>query len=174
MSAKNDSKQKIIKCASVGDQFVGKSALFVRQFHGKFLRQKTAGVDFQIFVLKKGNEEIKFQFWDLGYRSRQEGLKVYPQTSILIMIYDITNRISFTNIQKYYGDYVRQGNKKSIIALVGNKKDLNEYREVSFLEGQELGKQLGVYFFEVSAFTGENVKDLYEFLIDKSIDTVQF
>ncbi|KAL4502212.1 hypothetical protein ABPG72_000447 [Tetrahymena utriculariae] len=128
----------------------------------------------EVCYICQGNVEIRFQFWDLSQLNREYALKCYPQTSILILIYDITSRLSFLNIQNYYEDYVQQGCKKSVIALVGNKNDQKDFRQVSLLEGQQLGNQLGVEFFEVSALTGDKIKDLYDFLINKSIDIIQF
>ncbi|KAL4467816.1 hypothetical protein ABPG74_013151 [Tetrahymena malaccensis] len=124
--------------------------------------------------MQQGNEEIRYQFWDLYQTNRDYRLKCYQQTSILIMTYDITNRHSFLNIQNYYEDFVKYGIKKSVLALVGNKNDQKEFRQVSFLEGQELGESLGVEFFEVSALTGYKIKDLYDFLINKSIERSYF
>ena len=45
--------------------------------------------------------------------------------------------------------------------LVGNKSDLEEKREVSKEEGQELANQYGIDFFETSAKTGQNVEELF-------------
>ncbi|EAR86807.2 Ras family small GTPase (macronuclear) [Tetrahymena thermophila SB210] len=174
MSTQNDSIQKTIKCILVGDRFVGKSAIFYSHIYEKVVQYLTNQADCQVLRLKKGNVEIKFQFWDLNELTREKTLKYYRQTSILMIIYDVTNRNSFTNIKNYYKDFVEQENQQSIIALVGNKKDLNESRLVSFFEGQNLAKSLGVEFFEVSAFTGDKIKDLYDFLMNKQIDFVEY
>ncbi len=53
-----------------------------------------------------------------------------------------------------------------VIMLVGNKKDLNDQRQVSTEEGEEKAKEAGVMFIETSAKGGYNVKVvlLYPFL----------
>ncbi|EAR86809.1 Ras family small GTPase (macronuclear) [Tetrahymena thermophila SB210] len=173
MFAKKGSQQKSIICISVGDANVGKSSIFARQFYGEVPQQNSLYVDYSTILVRKGNEEIQFKFWVINHLHKHLTSQYY-RTSILIMIYDITSRDSFTHIQYYYEDYVKKCNIKSIIALVGNKKDLNEFRQVSFQEGQDLAKSLGVDFFEVSAFTGDKVKDLYDFLINQSFDTANF
>ena len=48
------------------------------------------------------------------------------------------------------------------IALIGNKIDMEEYREVEREEGREKAEEYGALFFETSAKTGEGVKQSFE------------
>ena len=55
-----------------------------------------------------------------------------------------------------------------IFALVGNKIDLNEKREVSPEEGQKFAEEHDFIFQEVSAKTGDGFSDLfYKYLFEK-------
>ena len=51
--------------------------------------------------------------------------------------------------------------------LVANKSDLEEDREVSRAEGEELAASLGVRFFETSAKTGQNIEALFGFMAEE-------
>ena len=49
--------------------------------------------------------------------------------------------------------------------MVGNKGDLKEQREVSFEEGQEKARELGVLFYETSAKFACNINEMLEQVI---------
>ena len=63
--------------------------------------------------------------------------------------------------------------QKSIIVLIGNKCDLEEERQVTIDEGQELADAYGLLFFETSAKNDVNIKLAFDSSlqeIDKRID----
>ena len=48
-----------------------------------------------------------------------------------------------------------------MILLVGNKKDLEEEREVTFLEASKFAQENGLMFLETSAKTGQCVEEAF-------------
>lgn len=84
-----------------------------------------------------------------------------------VLVYDVTNRESFTNC-KYWVDNIRQFAEESVvIALVGNKADvatLTGYkRKVTAQEAQEFAKENNLMWVgESSAQKNLNVKEIFE------------
>lgn len=50
---------------------------------------------------------------------------------------------------------------KTRILIVGNKRDLEEKREVSYEEAMGLAKNYGVDYMECSAKSGENINEIF-------------
>ena len=65
---------------------------------------------------------------------------------------------SFQNTEQWIDDIRSERGDDVVIMLVGNKKDLNERRQVSTEEGEEKAKESRVMFIETSAKGGYNVK----------------
>lgn len=82
-------------------------------------------------------------------------------SSCAVVVYDITNRNSFANTEKWIDDVRAERGNDVIIVLVGNKVDLNEKRQVTLEEGEKKAKDYNVMFIETSAKAGHNVKTLF-------------
>ena len=61
----------------------------------------------------------------------------------------------------------RQAPEAIIIALAGNKSDLSAQRAIETAEAEAYAKEAGLLFFETSAKTGENVKELFSAIANK-------
>ena len=83
---------------------------------------------------------------------------------MVILIYSITSRGTFKDIGKVWVNQIRThcNDGETFLVLIGNKTDLEDFREVSKQEGLELAKQIGALFWETSAKTGENVQAVFE------------
>ena len=82
-------------------------------------------------------------------------------SSVAVVAYDISNRASFLNTSKWIEDIRNERGNDVIIALVGNKVDLSDKRQVTVEEGEDKAKKDGIQFIEVSAKAGLNVKALF-------------
>ena len=78
------------------------------------------------------------------------------------MVYSVTDRSSFEEIEKLHRDILRLKECSYIpMFLVGNKCDSDLERVVSYTQGEVLAKSLGVKFIETSAKYGDNVDQLF-------------
>ena len=82
-----------------------------------------------------------------------------------MIIYEVIKRIVFDDLDSWF-EMVQLSQTKSIpVILVGNKIDLEEKREISTLEGQQMANKYSVPFFEVSAFNLLQVEQIFNSLI---------
>ena len=152
-----------LKLMILGDSNVGKSSILKKycknEFTGTYVA--TIGIDFQIKYLNIDGKKIKLQIWDTAGQERYRVVtKNYFNTSDgFLVIYDITNRESFLNINNWIEQIntLVGGNVKCII--FGNKNDLKEVRKVSIKEGEEMAKKYNCKFFETSAKEGNNLEE---------------
>ena len=87
----------------------------------------------------------------------------------ILVVYDITNRQSFDDINFWLNEIKEKANKNTVLLLVGNKCDLEDERKVSFQEGKDFADNNGIKFIETSAKTNQNVDEAFEILIDEVI-----
>lgn len=67
----------------------------------------------------------------------------------------------------------RRGDK-AMLALIANKKDLEDKREVSQEAGLKLAEELDALHVEVSAMTGEKVFDLFRTITSSLVNDENF
>ena len=64
------------------------------------------------------------------------------------MVYDITRRETFTHATKWLDDVRTNSSKNVTVILIGNKKDLEDKRQVSYEEGEAFAKENGLMFLD--------------------------
>ncbi|XP_035122457.1 ras-related protein Rab-26 isoform X4 [Callithrix jacchus] len=94
------------KVMLVGDSGVGKTCLLVRFKDGAFLAGtfiSTVGIDFRNKVLDVDGVKVKLQMWDTAGQERFRSVThaYYRDAHALLLLYDVTNKASFDNIQEY-------------------------------------------------------------------------
>ena len=67
------------------------------------------------------------------------------------MVYDITNPDSFTGAKSWVKELQRRGDPNVVIALAGNKADLEGRRKVEFEEANAYAEENGILHMETSA-----------------------
>ena len=63
--------------------------------------------------------------------------------------------------------------KNEVVALVGNKCDLENNREIDYIEASEYARQNNMLYFEVSAKTGYNIDKLFNTVSELALNTLQ-
>jgi small GTP-binding protein len=94
-------------------------------------------------------------------RFRSVTRSYYRGAAGALLVYDSTSRESFNTLSNWLNDTRTLASPHIIIILVGNKKDLEEAREVTFLEASNFAQENDLIFLETSAKTGENVEESF-------------
>ncbi|XP_030646566.1 ras-related protein Rab-26-like [Chanos chanos] len=151
------------KVMLVGDSGVGKTCLLVRFKDGAFLAGSfisTVGIDFRNKVLSIDGVKVKLQIWDTAGQERFRSVThaYYRDAHALLLLYDVTNKASFDNIQAWLTEIHEYAQQDVVLMLLGNKADATHDRVVKREEGEKLAKEYGVPFMETSARSGLNVE----------------
>jgi Ras-related protein Rab-6A len=144
---------------------VGKTSLITRFMYDSFdnTYQATIGIDFLSKTMYLEDRTVRLQLWDTAGQERFRSLipSYIRDSSVAVVVYDISNAKSFQNTRKWVDDVRGERGSDVIIVLVGNKTDLNDKREVTTAQGEEEAKKNGLMFIETSAKLGHNVKQLF-------------
>ena len=169
-------RTKIFKTSvlTIGNTAVGKTCFVERYCDRKFQENHLSTIGIAAMLQKStiDNKDVEIRFLDTSGQEKYNTLNVnfFKQASGIILMYSINERESFTQISRWM-DSIKEHcdmSKVSII-LIGNKKDLENERQVSTEEGQKLAKEYNISFFESSAKTNENVKIAVDTLITQCL-----
>ncbi len=124
--------------------------------------QATIGIDFLSKTMYLDDRTVRLQIWDSAGQERFRSLipSYIRDSSVAIVVYDVTSRGSFTNVSRWIEDVRVERGSDVVIMLVGNKTDLSEKRLVSTDDGERKAREDGVLFMETSAKGGYNIKQV--------------
>ena len=164
----------MVKVILIGDSGVGKTNIMSKFLKNQFMEESkaTIGVEFGSKLFNHEGHKIKAQIWDTAGQEKYKAITgaYYKGSKGALVVYDITQKKTFENIEKWVNDLKAAGDPKITIILIGNKNDLDDKRQVSKDQGEEKARSFGCAFLETSAYSGDNidiafnlmVKEIYE------------
>ena len=153
------------KLIFLGDQSVGKSCILNRFMNDTFTEeyQATIGLDFQSKNVQIDNQDIHLLLYDTAGQEKFRALiPMYTRdANNILLVYDVTSKDSFLHLSDWLRDLTNVKKEEVIFAVVGNKTDLDDRREVNSNEGENYAKEHDFIFAEVSAKTGDGFSELF-------------
>lgn len=153
------------KLVLLGDAAVGKSCLVVRFVRDEFFefQEPTIGAAFLTQTVGLEDATVKFEIWDTAGQERYRSLApmYYRGAATAIVVYDITDPDSFSGAKSWVKELQRRGDPNVVIALAGNKADLENRRKVPLEEAEAYAEENGILHLVTSAKDGTNVKSLF-------------
>jgi small GTP-binding protein len=162
----NNKYDLTFKIIIIGDSGVGKSCLTQMATKNNFESnyQTTIGFEFFVLNIKIGEKIIKLQIWDTCGQEIYRSLisNFYRNSSLAIMVYSVTDRKSFENLDLWYKELRTNSTSQINVFLIGNKIDLEEEREVKTEEGETYKEKYElIKFIESSAKSGFNALNIF-------------
>ena len=169
MSKKKEKNDKI-NIITLGNSSVGKSSLIQRYVDEKFADTlATIGFNtkFKTKILSNG-EKLKVVFYDTSGQEKYNSLSYnyIKNSNGILLMYDISKKESFIKIKDWLNNIFEHKDKDFPILLLGNKCDLEEKREVTKEEGDQLAKELKLNFYETSNKDNINIEKAITELIE--------
>ncbi|XP_065883233.1 ras-related protein Rab-4B-like [Dysidea avara] len=155
----------LFKFLIIGNAGVGKSCILHQFMEQKFKSDSnhTIGVEFGSKIINVSGKSVKVQIWDTAGQERFRAVtrSYYRGAAGALLVYDISSRDSYNAISSWLSDARTLASPNIIVILVGNKKDLDAEREVTFMEASRFAQENEMTFLETSAMSGENVEEVF-------------
>ena len=170
----NTDKKNVIKIILLGNTETGKTSL-INAYEGKEFVDtslSTFGSQFIRKDLEINEKTYNIQIWDTAGQERYRSVnKIYIKgANIVLFLYDVTKRESFTDLADFWVDYVDKILGSNITrGLAGNKIDLQDIK-VTKKEGKEYAAKISALFRLTSA--KEDPKGIIDFIYELCQDYV--
>jgi small GTP-binding protein len=154
-----------IKLILVGDESVGKTSIITQFSEHQFTNEyiPTIGSDKIIKEIEIKGEKLKVEIWDtVGQEQYRTVNKIFIKNAqIALIVYDITNKDSFNNLNFWLQEINNNNSKKVICCVLSNKTDLYENQVVESEEGKNFAAEKKMKFFETSAKDYESIENVF-------------
>ncbi|CAM2710519.1 unnamed protein product [Rotaria socialis] len=163
MTQSSESMDYLFKFLIIGNASTGKSCILHQFLENKFKNDSahTIGAEFGSKILNVGDKTVKLQIWDTAGQERFRSVtrSYYRGASGALLVYDVTCRESYNAITNWLSDVRTLASPNIVIILCGNKKDLEDERQVTYLEASRFAQEHELMFLETSALKNENITE---------------
>ena len=166
--------EMMVKIVLIGDSTVGKTNIMSKYLKGQFMESSkaTIGVEFHSKIFNHEGHKINAQMWDTAGQEKYRSISAsyFKGSKGAFIVYDITKKDTFDSIEKWLNELKLNGDPGIVTFIIGNKNDLEEFRQVSKEEGEEKAKSFQCGFLETSALSGDNIDLAFELMIGQIYD----
>jgi len=172
----NNINNNLFKVLLMGDTGTGKTCILSRFAYNEFSIKSKAkyGIDFGTKVVQLNNNKtaVNTHIWDTSRYSKHIPLFYLKGSICVIIVYDITNKITFENsklwIQDIKNKYERNHTEEDTISimLIGNKIDQEKERDVSYEKAKKFADGEKILFEEISALGAINVENAFHNVLE--------
>ena len=163
---------KAINLGLLGDTKVGKTSIcnsFMKKDFSEDIPETIGNEKLKTkFTLSNGNE-IKLIIHDTSGQERFRKISLSPTNYLrgLILVFDVTNKSSFKNLELWLED-IKTIITCDLIILLGNKVDKpKEQWEVTTDEAKAFAEKYKLIYFETSAKTKQGINEAFSYVANE-------
>ena len=166
-----------LKIILLGDISVGKTSIIRRFIEDDFINTYncTMGVEFRLkSLILDEKHRLDLKIWDTCGEEKFRAItrQYYRDVNGVLLVFDLTNSLSFEQLNSWLQDLENCGEKDLSIIIIGNKCDLTLKREVDASKIKNFLKDKDYLLYsETSALTGEGIVDAFKTLCRKIMET---
>jgi len=166
------------KLLVIGDSGVGKSSLIAGYVDHCVPEPSitTIGVDTKETTIEVSGVKVTLEIWDTAGQERYKTASsaYIKNANGIIIVFDITNQLSFDNVTKWLEEISKVGRQPCIL-LLGNKLDLSSSRKVPYQKSKELADQYNLMYSEVSSkdFCNQHGEEVILGLVKSMLENVE-
>ena len=149
----------------LGDCSVGKTCVLLRYVSGTFdvAQNPTIGVDFRTKKITLDKEQLNFRIWDSAGQERFRSItqQFFKNADGIILVYDVTKLETYTQINVWLEDIMKNKLNRTKGFLVGNKIDDVEHRVIQREQAERFARKQELEYFETSAKEGTGIEEMF-------------
>ncbi|CAI2354357.1 unnamed protein product [Caenorhabditis sp. 36 PRJEB53466] len=160
--------EKCLKCVFVGNATVGKTSMIKSYTRNEYPQkyEPTAFDNYSVVVLVD-KKPIRLQLHDTAGQSSLDSLRplCYAEADVFVIVYSVVDLRSFEDATHRWYPEITKKNQGTKLILVGTQVDRRwQVRggTVTTLRGKALAERIGAEFFECSALTQHNLKQMFD------------
>jgi len=158
------------KLLLVGDGATGKTTFVKRHTTGEFEKKyiATVGVEVRPLPFHTNYGQIVFNVWDTAGQEKFGGLRdgYYIAGQCAIVMFDVTNRMTYKNVPNWHRDIVRVCENIPIV-ICGNKVDIKD-RKVK-AKNITFHRKKNLQYYDISARSNYNFEKPFLYLARKLV-----
>lgn len=158
-------KAERFKVVLLGEGRVGKTSILLRFTKGEYNDRQVSTL--QASYLDKrinvGTSTAHLSVWDTAGQERFHALGpiYYRDADAALLVYDITDVESFTKVKKWVKELRKIVGNDIVIAIAGNKIDLEKSRNVNEQEAIKYAESVGASHFNTSAKANKGLDEVF-------------
>ena len=153
------------KVVLLGEGRVGKTSILIRFCQNTFndRQQPTLQASYLDRKVTIDGQSVSLSVWDTAGQERFHALGpiYYRDADAALCVYDITDGDSLARVKKWVQELKNHASAQIVIAIAGNKIDLEKRRHVKKEDALALAKSVGAQHFDTSAKLNKGLQEAF-------------